>query len=102
MYIVENEALQAHAILKSLTDAQRAKAVVSTASGDIVLRPGQDGKVLKPEGLAGAEMSDAQKAQFLSLIAARLAMPSADNLAPKMAATEADLDWTTFWAVRAN
>ena len=102
VYIVEKEALQADAILKSLTDAQRAKAVVSTALGDIVLRLGQDGKVLKPEGLAGAEMIDAQKAQFLSLIATRLSMPSADDLAPKMAVIEADLDRTTFWAVRAN
>lgn len=84
IYIVEKEAVQADAMLKSLTDDQRKKAILSTTLGDLVLGPGQDGKTLQPEGLPGSEITDEQKTKFLGLIEARLGMLNADDLAPKM------------------
>ena len=96
VYIVEKEAVAASAMLASLTDDQRSKAIISSSLGDLVLGPGQDGKTLQPEGLPGSAMTDAQKVQFLGLIEARLSMLNADDLVDKMAAAKANLDQTTF------
>lgn len=94
VYIVEKEVKEALAMLASLSAAQKAKAVISTRNIDLVLGPGQEGKTLQPEGLAGSELSAAQKKQLLALIRSRLGALNADDLAPKMAAIERDLNRT--------
>jgi Protein of unknown function (DUF3500) len=96
VYIVEEEVNRAGALMASLTDAQRAKAVIGTARLEMLLGPGQDGMTLPPQGLPGAEMTDAQKTAFVALIEARLGMLNADDLAPKMADATKNLDKTTF------
>jgi hypothetical protein len=94
IYIGEDEVRQSFALLGSLTDAQRSKAVISTQRIDLVLGPGKDGKVLQPEGLPGSEMTDAQKQQFAGLIKARLGIINADDLAVTMAQIRKNLDKT--------
>jgi hypothetical protein len=96
VYTVEQEAMQASALLAMLTPEQQAIAVISDQMGDLVLGPGQDGKVLQPEGLAGADMTADQKAAFLALIEDRLNMLNADDLAVTMAPISAGLDQTYF------
>ena len=96
IYIVEQEATEAAAFLASLTVDQRGKAILSPELADLVLGPGKDGMTLQPEGIAGADLTDVQKTAFLALIAARLGMINADDLAAAMADVKANLDQTTF------
>jgi hypothetical protein len=97
VYIVLEEAVQGAALLGSLTDAQRGKAVIGTRFIDLVLGPGKDGRTLQPEGLPGAEMDVQQKAQLLALVEARLGiLMNADDRAAKMAEVEKNLDRTYF------
>jgi Protein of unknown function (DUF3500) len=96
VYIVEKEVKDAYAMLASLDASQKAKAIISSQSIDLVLGPGKDGKTLQAEGLAGSAMTAAQKTQFLALIKDRLGALNADDLAEKMAAIEKNLDGTYF------
>jgi hypothetical protein len=96
VYIVEEEANRAAALLGSLTDVQRSKAVISAERIDLVSGPGKDGMTMKPEGLPAADMTDAQKAQFLALIEARLGMLNADDFAAEMVDVKKNLDQTSF------
>ena len=96
VYIVEEESVQAAQFLATLTDDQRAQAIVSDERADLVLGPGHDGEVLQPEGIAGADLDVTQKAQLLELIEARLGILNADDLAALMDPIEQNLDATTF------
>ena len=90
------EMTAAFALLNSLTAAQKAKVVISTDRIDLILGPGQDGKVLQPEGLSGSAMTAAQKTLFLALIKDRLGILNADDLAVKMAEIQKNLNQTYF------
>ena len=96
VYIVAEEVSDAAALLGALSDAQRETAVVADERIDLVLGPGQDGRTLAPEGLAGADMDGAQRALLLALIEARLGIGHADAFAAAMATAEAELDRTHF------
>lgn len=96
VYIVEKEVTAAAALLAALSPAQRARAVVSSEKIDLVLGPGQDGRVLQPEGLPGSAMTPAQKAMLLALVETRLGIFGADAHDPAMAAIRAGLDQTSF------
>ena len=84
------------AMLNSLTAEQRRKAVISDRRIDLVLGPGHDGQILQPEGLPGSEMTDAQKAQLLAVIEARLGILNAHSLAVAMADVRNNLNQTYF------
>jgi hypothetical protein len=96
VYIAENEARQAMAMLNGLTAEQRRKAVISNRRIDLVLGPGHDGQILQGEGLPGSEMTDAQKAQLLAVIEARLGILNADDLEVAMADVRKNLSRTWF------
>ena len=96
VFVTEDEVTRAWALLAALTDEQRGAAVVSEARSDLLLGPGQDGRVPPPEGLPGAAMDLTQQALLLALIEARLGMLNEDDLAPLMAEIEANLDETHF------
>jgi len=96
VYIVGQEVKDAFAMVGSLDVAQRSKAVISTKNIDLVLGPGQDAKTLQAEGLPGSAMTAAQKTQFLALIKDRMGALNADDLTPKMADIEKNLDKTYF------
>lgn len=93
---VPQEVKDAYALLSGLSAAQKAKAVISTRSIDLVLGPGQDGKTLQPEGVPGSALSAAQKTALLALIKDRLGILNADDLAVKMAQITKDIEKTTF------
>lgn len=96
VYVAEEEAEQAAALMASLTDAQRAEVVRGAQSINLVLGPGQDGKVLAPEGLPARAMDAAQKDRLLALIAARIGILNDEDFAAAMADIEANIDETYF------
>lgn len=63
------ESDRAFALLNSLDDAQRRQAILGYRVADLVLGPGQDGKVIHPEGLKASAMNDRQRAMLVELIA---------------------------------
>lgn len=92
--ITGEEVDAAFALASSLTNEQRAVAVISDTRINLQLGPGEDGKTLPPEGLPGSEMTDEQKALFTDLIEARLGVLNADDLAGTMATITEGLDQT--------
>lgn len=93
---VPQEIRDASALLGSLSAAQKARAVVSTQSIDLVLGPGQDGKTLQPEGLSASAMTAAQQTALLKLIQDRLGILNADDLKARMTDIRKNLAKTTF------
>ncbi|GAA0519279.1 DUF3500 domain-containing protein [Deinococcus depolymerans] len=93
---VPQEIRDAGALLGSLSAAQKAKAIISGQSIDLVLGPGQDGRTLQPEGLSASAMTAAQQAALLKLIQDRLGILNADDLNAKMTEIRRNLAQTTF------
>jgi hypothetical protein len=59
---------KAFALLNSLDEAQRKQAILGYRVADLVLGPGQDGKVIQPEGLKATAMNARQRAMLVDLI----------------------------------
>lgn len=99
VHIAEREVAEAFALLNSLDAVQRRKAVMGSRRIGLVLGAGRDGRQLQPEGLPAGEMTAPQRAQLLALIRTRLGILNADDLAPKMAEIERNLDrtWFAWW-----
>ena len=93
---VPQEIRDASALLGSLSAAQKARAVISSQSIDLVLGPGQDGRTLQPEGLSAATMTAAQQTALLKLIQDRLGILNADDLKARMTDIRKNLAKTTF------
>jgi len=55
------------ALLQSLDDAQRKKAILGVEMRDLVLGPGRDGQTIQPEGIKGSDLSEKQQAMLLDL-----------------------------------
>ena len=58
---------KAFALINALDATQQKQAILSYSVTDLVLGPGQDGKVLQPEGIAGSSLNAEQQAQLLDL-----------------------------------
>ncbi len=79
VHLTGDEIAAARALLDSLDDAQRVRAVVSDTRIGLVMGPGEEGRALPPEGLPGSAMTEAQKALFLNLIAVRAGILNDDD-----------------------
>jgi hypothetical protein len=55
------------ALITSLDDAQRQKAIIGSQMHDLVLGPGRDGKMIQPEGIKGSDLTEKQREQLLDL-----------------------------------
>lgn len=84
------------ALLKSLDENQKKQAILSYQLADLVLGPGQDGKVLQPEGLKASEMNDNQRAMLLDVISEWAGIIHESAAAERMAQLKADLPETWF------
>src|ERR1041385_2739073 len=62
------ESDKASALLNALDENQKKQAILSFNMADLVLGPGQDGKVILPEGLKASAMNDRQRAMLLDII----------------------------------
>jgi hypothetical protein len=84
------------ALLTSLNEDQRKKAILNYRVADLVLGPGQDGKKITPEGLKATDMSEGQRAMLLDLIGewAGIANETAANA--RMEQMKSDLSETWF------
>jgi len=87
---------RAFALMASLDPEQRRRAILERPVRDLILGPGEGGRSLPPEGLPGAEMTEAQRAMLLGLVGERVGMLNAGDAAPKMARARADLGRTRF------
>ncbi|MFN7732351.1 MAG: DUF3500 domain-containing protein [Pirellula sp.] len=58
---------KSYALLKTLSEAQRKKAVLGFEVRNLVLGPGRDGQMVEPEGIPGSELSESQQSQLIDL-----------------------------------
>ncbi len=90
------ESDKALALLNSLDDKQRKKAILSFEVADLVLGPGQDGKTIQPEGLKATEMNDQQRAMLLDVISEWSGIIHESAAAARMAEIKSGLNDTWF------
>ena len=90
---------KAFALVNSLTPAQRSQAVLGVEVRNLVLGPGEDGKMIAPEGVKGSALTDNQRGQLLDLIGEWVGIIGDEASAAKMSDVQAKLDDTYFaWA----
>lgn len=87
---------KAFALVNALDATQRAQAILSYRVSDLVLGPGQDGKVIQPEGLKASSMNAQQRAMLLDLISEWTGIVHESAAATRMAEIKAGLDATWF------
>jgi Protein of unknown function (DUF3500) len=90
------ESDKALALLNNLSEEQRKQAILSFQMADLVLGPGQDGKVIQPEGLKGSSMSEAQRAMMLDVISEWSSIVHESAAAARLAELKAGLNDTWF------
>jgi hypothetical protein len=90
------ESDKALALLHALDDAQRKQAILSYQLADLVLGPGQDGRIIQPEGLKASAMNDRQRAMLLDVISEWAGIIHESAAATRMAELKADLSETWF------
>jgi hypothetical protein len=58
---------KAFALVESLSETQRKRAILGVEMRDLVLGPGRDGQTIQPEGIPGSELNEKQRAMLLEL-----------------------------------
>lgn len=96
VYITRKEVEAARAFLASLSTEQKAQAIRGDEAINILLGPGEYGTTLAPEGVKGADLTDAQQALLLAVIEARVGQFNARDAAIKMAQVRNGIDDTYF------
>jgi Protein of unknown function (DUF3500) len=87
---------KAFALINALDDAQRKQAILNYQVTDMVLGPGQDGKVIQPEGIRASGLRDGQRAMLLDLVGEWVGILNEESAADKMAEIKANLADTYF------
>ncbi len=95
-FIVADEVDAAQALLGSLGEDQRARAVRSDTAIDLLLGPGEFGTAVAHEGVKGSDLSEAQRELLVALIRTRLGFINDDDRAARMETVRAELDDTYF------
>jgi len=90
------ESDKAFALLNALDEAQRKQAILNYRVADLVLGPGQDGKMIQPEGLKASAMNEQQRAMLLDLISEWTGIVHESAAAARMAEVKAGLGETWF------
>jgi hypothetical protein len=90
------ESDKALALLNALDDGQRKQAILSYQLADLVLGPGQDGKVIQPEGLKASGMNDRERAMLLDVISEWAGIIHESATAARMAQLRDDNNKTWF------
>lgn len=83
-------------LVNMLEGNQRAKAVLGAKPKNLELGPGKDRRIILPEGIQGAALSEAQRATLLELIGAWVHILPESAAASRLAALKAKLDDTYF------
>jgi hypothetical protein len=90
------ESDKAMALLNALDENQRKQAILSYRLADLVLGPGQDGKIIQPEGLKASNMSGKQRDMLLDLISEWAGIIHESAAAARMAELKAGINETWF------
>ena len=90
---------KAFALINALDAAQQKQALLGYEVRNLVLGPGEDGKVIQPEGVRASALTAAQRAMLLDLIAEWVNILNDAAASAKMADVKANLADTYFaWA----
>ncbi|MBX5297523.1 DUF3500 domain-containing protein [Rhizobium bangladeshense] len=92
VYITQAETAAAQAFLDSLSDDQRAVAIIGDRPINLLLGPGAFGTSLAPEGIKAGDLSAQQKSLLLAVITARLDHINDDDFSAKMDTIRRELD----------
>jgi uncharacterized protein DUF3500 len=90
------ESDKAIALLNALDENQQKQAILSYRLADLVLGPGQDGKIIQPEGLKASAMNERQRAMLLDVISEWTGIVRENSAAARMAEIKADVKDTWF------
>jgi hypothetical protein len=85
---------EAFALVNSLDDTQKKAAVLGSTPIDLVLRPGQDGKSIAPEGVPLGQLTPAQQAPAVTLIGHYAGLVNDVDAAARLAEVTSTLDQT--------
>jgi hypothetical protein len=85
---------KAFTLINALNAAQQKQAILSYKVSDLVLGPGQDGKVIQPEGIVASALTADQQAMLLDLAHEWVGMLNDEAAAMKMAEITANLPRT--------
>ena len=94
--LIGEESDAAFKFVNTLDAAQQKKSVIGAQYIDLVLGPGQDGKVVQPEGIKGSDLNADQQTQLLGLIHERMNLLNDKDNAGQMARIKASLADTYF------
>lgn len=84
------------ALINALDAAQQKKAILNYQVMDLVLGPGEDGKVIQPEGILASELNSAQQAMLLDVVHEWVGILNDEAANAKMAEIKANLPRTYF------
>jgi uncharacterized protein DUF3500 len=87
---------KAFELINGLGDTERKQAIIGARVADLILGPGQDGKVIQPEGLRASAMSQAQQTLLLEIIREWAGIMNDAFATPRMAEIRANLADTYF------
>src|SRR5580704_5715729 len=84
------------ALINALDAAQQKHAILNYAVTDLVLGPGNDGKVIQPEGILASELDASQQALLLDVVHEWVGILNDEAATAKMAEIKANLPKTYF------
>ena len=84
------------ALINALNPAQQKQAILNYEVRDLVLGPGEDGKVIQPEGILAAQLNASQQTMLLDLAQEWVGILNEEAAAAKMAEIQANLPRTYF------
>lgn len=87
---------KAFALVNALDATQRSQAVLNYRVADLVLGPGQDGRMIQPEGLRASSMTPAQQTMLLGIIEEWAGIMTDAYAGPRMAEIRSNLAQTWF------
>jgi hypothetical protein len=91
-----NENDKAFALINALDDAQRKQAILGSVVSDLVLGPGQDGRIIQPEGIRASALSAAQQTMLLDIVREWAGIQNDAFAQPRMAEIRTNLPDTYF------
>ena len=87
---------KAVALMSTLSEEQRKKAIIGSRMADLVLGPGHDGQTLQPEGLKASEMTETQQAAVLDIAHEWVGILNDLGASAKMAELKSNIGETWF------
>lgn len=85
-----------YALINSMNPAQQKQAILPYIVSDLVLGPGEDGRVIQPEGIRASELNQRQQSMLLDLANEWVGILNEEAAAAKMAEIRANLPQTWF------